>query len=112
MEKRVRFARIVLLSALTFAALPGWSATNTTPEPKQPKQSVVVEASVPRVVNVNTADAATLATVLKGVGNAKAEAIVAHRKSHGPFKSAEQLAEVKGIGNALVARNRDRIVVK
>jgi competence protein ComEA len=62
-------------------------------------------------VDINTADAATLAAALNGVGMAKAEAIVAHRKEHGPFKSAEQLAEVKGIGLKLVEKNRDRIQV-
>lgn len=60
-------------------------------------------------VDINTADAATLAAALNGVGLAKAEAIVAHRKEHGPFKSADQLAEVKGIGLKLVEKNRDRI---
>lgn len=63
-------------------------------------------------VNINTADAATLATALKGVGDAKAEAIVAWREQHGPFKAAAQLAEVRGIGDALVEANRDRIVVE
>jgi competence protein ComEA len=62
-------------------------------------------------VDINSADAATLAAALNGVGLAKAEAIVAHRKSHGPFKSPEQLAEVKGIGLKLVEKNRDRIQV-
>ena len=62
-------------------------------------------------VNINTADAATLERVLVNVGASKAEAIVAHRKSNGPFRSAEQLAEVKGIGLRTVERNRDRIVV-
>jgi competence protein ComEA len=62
-------------------------------------------------VDINTADAATLAATLNGVGMAKAEAIVAHRKEHGPFKSAEQLAEVKGIGLKLVEKNRDRIQI-
>ena len=62
-------------------------------------------------VDINSADAATLAATLNGVGMAKAEAIVAHRKEHGPFKSAEQLAEVKGIGLKLVEKNRDRIQV-
>lgn len=62
-------------------------------------------------VDINRADAATLAAGLNGVGMAKAEAIVAHRKEHGPFKSADQLAEVKGIGLKLVEKNRDRIVV-
>lgn len=68
------------------------------------------ETSAARV-DINTADAATLAAALNGVGLAKAEAIVAHRKEHGPFKSAEQLAEVKGIGLKLVEKNRDRIQV-
>ena len=61
-------------------------------------------------VNVNTADAATLARVLDNVGEAKAEAIVAYRKANGPFRSPEQLAQVKGIGLKTVEKNRDRIV--
>jgi competence protein ComEA len=62
-------------------------------------------------VNINTADAATLAAVLNGIGPAKAEAIVAYRSENGPFRSADQLAEVRGIGLATVEKNRDLIVV-
>ena len=62
-------------------------------------------------VNINTADAATLDRVLKNVGPAKADAIVAYRKENGAFKSPEQLAQVKGIGLRTVELNRDRIVV-
>lgn len=62
-------------------------------------------------VNVNTADAASIAAALNGVGEAKAQAIVAYRKEHGPFKSAEQLAEVKGIGLKTVEKNRELIEV-
>lgn len=62
-------------------------------------------------VNVNTADAATLDRVLVNVGRAKAEAIVAHRKQHGPFRSPEQLAQVKGIGLRTVERNREVILI-
>lgn len=62
-------------------------------------------------VNVNTADAATIDQVLLNVGPSKAEAIVAYRKAHGAFKSAEQLALVKGIGLKTVEKNRDRIVL-
>jgi competence protein ComEA len=62
-------------------------------------------------VNINTADAATLDRVLLNVGAAKAEAIVAYRKANGPFKTAEQLAQVKGIGLKTVEKNIDRIVV-
>ena len=60
-------------------------------------------------VNVNSADAATIAAALNGVGEAKAEAIVAYREEHGPFKSADQLAEVKGIGLKTVEKNRELI---
>lgn len=62
-------------------------------------------------VNVNTADAPTLAQSLDGVGLAKAHAIVAWREANGLFESADQLTEVKGIGQALVDRNREAIQV-
>ena len=62
-------------------------------------------------VNINTADAASLAANLTGVGPDKAQAIVEHRQANGPFKSADQLAAVKGIGLATVEKNRDRIQV-
>lgn|GEM_PF-538903 len=66
-------------------------------------------ASTP--VNINTADAPTLARSLDGVGLSKANAIVAWREANGAFESADQLAEVKGIGASLVDRNRDAIQV-
>lgn len=62
-------------------------------------------------VDINTADAATLASELDGIGPSKAEAIVAHRQQHGAFRSADELTEVKGIGLATIEANRDRITV-
>jgi competence protein ComEA len=62
-------------------------------------------------VNVNTADAATIDRVLLNIGPSKAEAIVAHRKANGPFRSLEQLALVKGVGLKTIEKNRDRIVL-
>ena len=62
-------------------------------------------------VNINTANAADLDRVLANIGPAKAQAIVAHRQANGPFKSAEELALVKGIGLKTVERNRDLIEV-
>ena len=62
-------------------------------------------------VNINAADAATLDRVLVNVGPSKAEAIVAYRKAHGPFRSAEQLAQVQGIGLKTVEKNREMIVL-
>lgn len=62
-------------------------------------------------VNVNTADAETISAELKGVGISKAIAIVEYRKANGPFKSVEDLVEVKGIGERTVEMNRANILV-
>ena len=62
-------------------------------------------------INLNTADAATLDRVMDGVGPAKAAAIVEHRRVHGPFRSVDQLVNVKGIGPATLELNRARITV-
>lgn len=62
-------------------------------------------------VNINSADATAIATSLKGVGQSKAEAIVAYRTEHGAFKSADDLAKVKGIGQKTVDNNRALILV-
>ncbi|MFP6806421.1 MAG: helix-hairpin-helix domain-containing protein [Pseudomonadales bacterium] len=63
-------------------------------------------------VNINQADAATLASVLSGVGLSRAEAIVAYRENNGKFYSAEELSSVGGIGPSTIAKNEGRIVVK
>jgi competence protein ComEA len=63
-------------------------------------------------VNINTADAKTLAKELVGVGAAKAEAIVKYRSDKGPFKSPEELKKVEGIGEATIERNKANIKVK
>ena len=68
--------------------------------------------SVAGTVNINTADADTLATGLTGVGEAKATSIIAYREQHGPFESADDLQQVKGIGQRLVDMNRDVISVR
>lgn len=62
-------------------------------------------------VNVNEADAETIAAELKGVGLSKARAIVEYRKKHGPFQRADELSLVKGIGERTVEMNRRDIQV-
>ncbi|MGD9584869.1 MAG: ComEA family DNA-binding protein [Lysobacterales bacterium] len=61
-------------------------------------------------VNINTASAEQL-TELNGIGLVKAQAIVAYREQNGAFKSADQLANVKGIGLKTVEKNRANIAV-
>ena len=60
-------------------------------------------------VDINTADAATLAKELNGVGPARAQAIVAHRTQNGPFKSVDDLALVKNMPKKVIEANRENI---
>lgn len=60
-------------------------------------------------VNINEADAATIADILVGIGASRARAIVEYREENGPFTSLEELTEVNGVGEATVNNNRERI---
>lgn len=62
-------------------------------------------------IDINTAEAPALAKAMKGVGTKKAEAIVVYRKKHGPFKSVDELAKVKGISKKTIEANREKISV-
>ncbi len=84
--KKLLFALISLFLALSFGALA---------EP----------------VDINTADAHTLALNIKGVGDRKAAEIVSYRKKYGPFKSIEELKNIKGIGPKLIEKNRANLLI-
>jgi len=71
----------------------------------QVQGSVVKSASV----NINTASAEEIAAALTGIGLTKAQAIVAWRDANGAFTRTEQLLEVKGIGQATLDKNTNRI---
>jgi len=60
-------------------------------------------------ININTADKETLMSVIKGVGDKKAEAIINYRDENGPFKSVDDLANVKGIGQAMIEKHREML---
>ncbi len=62
-------------------------------------------------VDINRADAVSLANNLKGVGIEKAKAIVEYRQKYGPFKAANDLGKVKGIGEKTIEKNRKNITV-
>ena len=63
------------------------------------------------VVNVNTASAEEL-SLLPGVGPARAKKIVELRQQRGGFKRVEDLLEVKGIGDASLAKLRPYIALE
>lgn len=73
---------------------------------------VALSASVNAApVDINTANAAMLATAIDGVGEKKAATIVQYRQTNGPFASVDDLAKIKGIGTVTVERNRANLMV-
>ena len=62
-------------------------------------------------VNINKADTAALIANLQGIGEVKAKAIVDYRRKHGPFQSINDLANVKGIGEGLIKKNKKYLSV-
>ena len=74
--------------------------------------SALLSVAHAATVNLNTASAEELAAALQGIGVTKAEAIIAFREKNGVFLSVDDLALVKGIGDALLERNRDSLIVE
>ncbi|MBU2099237.1 MAG: ComEA family DNA-binding protein [Gammaproteobacteria bacterium] len=94
------FASIVLAAPVT--------ANAQTQAPATPSSE---QLQIENQVDINTADAETLALALDGVGMAKAQDIIAYREQNGDFKTADDLQKVRGIGKATLERNRSRIIV-
>ncbi len=61
-------------------------------------------------ININRANSAQLQT-LYGIGPSKAKEILAYRKSHGSFKSVDELVNVKGIGPKTLAKMRSQVTL-
>ena len=57
-------------------------------------------------VDINTADKETLMT-LSGVGESFAQKIINYRERNGGFKTVQELTNIRGIGQALVDKNKD-----
>ncbi len=62
-------------------------------------------------ININTADAAALAT-LDGIGESTAQRIVEFRQKNGEFMTVEELMRVNGIGEKKFDAIKDKICVK
>lgn len=63
------------------------------------------------LVDINTADAAELMT-LPGIGQTRADAIIAYRQQNGKFRSVEDIMKVDGIKEGSFAKLKDRICVR
>ncbi|MCU1722234.1 ComEA family DNA-binding protein [Pseudomonas sp. 5P_5.1_Bac1] len=103
--------RHAYLASLLLGCLGIFSLSiNAAPSAPVPATTVMVEPQQP-LIDLNKADVSTLQSQLSGIGKAKAEAIVAYREKHGDFTSVDELLEIKGIGKALLERNRDKLNV-
>ena len=61
-------------------------------------------------ININMASSSELQK-LKGIGQSKADRIIAYRDANGSFKSIEELTKVSGIGDKTLENIRDAICV-
>ena len=96
-RKNVPGAVALLAALLCFSTLAATAVAET------PSAPAAVAA-----VDINAASADQLMS-LPGIGAAKAAAIVQYREEHGPYHAAEDLLEVKGIGEALLRKIRPSI---
>lgn len=71
-------------------------------------ETAVDPASSVYPININFADAETL-QLLPGIGPERAEAIIAYREEHGIFVTKEELLNVPGIGEGILADIEDLI---
>lgn len=106
--------RHTFLASLLMALATTFSLSAVAAPPSAAMELSATAVSAPHAMaplDLNTADAATLQRELKGIGKTKAEAIVAYREANGKFTSVDELLEIKGIGKALLERNRDKVMV-
>lgn len=118
---------VLLMAALFLAFTAGWflrGSTSSEPirvetERRLEPSAAVIALPAPTVersggverVNINTADAATLAT-LPGIGEKRAADIIADRERNGPFRFPEDITRVKGIGEETLKQFVDQITVE
>ena len=93
---------IAVLLSLFAVSIP--LQANTSPPQVPQKQAVTTNK-----INLNNADLTLLTGSFKGIGKKRAEAIIAYRDVHQGFKSIEELAAVKGLGQRFVEVNRDKL---
>ena len=104
--------RKYIINSLMAAVISVSSVVAIAAESKAAPPAQLVASIEQSAVNINSADMETLAREHNGVGSAKARAIVEYREANGAFASIDELLEVKGIGMAILEKNRNKLSVK
>lgn len=95
----------------TVATAPAVQAANKAAPKVADKANKHMAEKTGTPVNINTADAQDISKSLKGIGKKRAEAIVAYRTKNGPFKSVDDLTNVKGISKKVIEKNNGKILL-
>lgn len=112
LEKREIFVVSFLLILLIIGLFLGFYQ-NKTPSVNVKVNSFIPDAGIlwqPKKININEADAKSLAT-LNGIGESLANRMLEYRSQNGYFKSIEELKKVKGIGEKLFDRIKDKVCI-
>lgn len=100
------FTKLISHYALVFALLAAALPLSVNAA----EQRATVQNAQIAPININTATAEMVAQTLNGVGLKRAQAIVNYREKHGSFTTFDDLQQVKGIGDAVIERNRNLII--
>ncbi len=95
----------LIATALALSILNFTAYASIIPQKASAKQTEATHSKI----DLNKADLSSLTGSFKGIGKKRAESIIAYRESHQGFKSLEELAEVKGLGQHFVTANRDNL---
>lgn len=112
LEKREIFVVSFLLILLIIGLFLGFY------QDKAPSVNVKVNSFIPDIdvqrqpkkININEADAKSLMT-LNGIGESLANRMLEYRSQNGYFRSIEELKKIKGIGEKLFDRIKDKVCI-
>jgi len=113
LEKREKFILLALLTILLFGIAFGLyqkRAVHIDVKPDNFTYFVQDPSAETLKININGSDAAELMK-LKGVGKVLAGRIVEYRSTNGSFKEVEELKKVKGLGQKLYEKIKDKVSV-
>lgn len=106
----MKFIKLALIASLSLCvSLPAFS--EDTSSPSKSTQKADKYDGIEITVNINTATAEELETLLIGIGEKKAKDIIQFRQENGLFEKAEDLIKIKGIGKSTVEKNKERILL-
>ena len=110
MKKNMVWLLLSLVTVFSFIIFTSPAMTANAPQ-APPAGTLSADATTGSKVNINSADVETLCT-LKGIGPALALRIKEFREQHGPFKTPEDVTQVRGVGNTILEWNKNMIDVK